>query len=197
MKPVFGAVIAAAMVACSAGAAFAQSGSYFWQGPYVGANLGRPMGHGHRQPDATVRRRVRRAGWLQLAERPVRVRHRSRHASLRRRRRASRRGNSPTPGSARCGAAAASRSTTCCSTPPRALPTARCERRTSRRGLSESKVAFRMDGRRRRGGRRSVPTGVRGRNISTSISSTAAIRSPAPARDSKSSLLRLGVNYRF
>jgi outer membrane immunogenic protein len=44
MRSVFGAAVAAAMVACSAVGANAQSGGYVWQGPYVGGNLGYQSG---------------------------------------------------------------------------------------------------------------------------------------------------------
>ena len=60
--------------------------AYSWAGPYLGGNLGYEWGIGQQQPDQAVRLRRRRAGRLQLAERPVGVRRRGRHPGDRRRR---------------------------------------------------------------------------------------------------------------
>ena len=73
-----------------------------------------PVGQHHPQSDQSVRHRRRRAGRLQLADRPVRVRRRSRHHRSPAPTIRSRRGNSPIRGSARCAAASATRSTTSC-----------------------------------------------------------------------------------
>ncbi len=44
MRTLFGAAIAATMLACLPTGAYAQSAGYAWQGPYIGANLGYQAG---------------------------------------------------------------------------------------------------------------------------------------------------------
>ena len=60
--------------------------AYSWAGPYLGGNLGYAWGSVDNNPTKPSRFRRRRAGRLQLAERPVGVRRRRRHPGHRRRR---------------------------------------------------------------------------------------------------------------
>ena len=168
--------------------------AYSWAGPYLGGNLGYAWGSVDNNPTKPSGFVGRRSGRLQLAERS---RGCSASKATSRRpapKKPSRRGNSPTPGSARCAAAPAMRFNNILFFGTGGL--AFGELRATTFGLSESHTNAGWTARRRRRVGLRAELERQGR-ISLCRSRQQQLRHHRRVNGYRFGLIRAGVNYRF
>ena len=168
--------------------------AYSWAGPYLGGNLGYAWGSVDNNPTKPSGF----AGGVQAGYNWQSPGTRGCSASRATSRPPApkiplRRGNSPTPGSARCAAASAMRSTTCCSSAPAVWPSANCAPRLS---ACRNRIPMRAGpGRRRRN--RLRPELERQDRISLRRSVQQQFIITGASNGYRFGMMRAGVNYHF